>query len=916
MKKQKYRFSLTRVRSIKIKYNTGILTNGEYYGTYDYNCTEHITPEIAGGTDFMLSDEFIGHAIGFAVYDADDALVSYNNFYIVSENNRTFHVSNVESIVFFWNSKNFEPTPCTFFQFETRYVHPAFSRLSINRVRNDDDMCHSLTLDSDLAFMAGSFDYIVGMSKNYALVFKIERFNYSTNSCYDIYRSLPFTIADCSLDFDKRRLTVGFTSCTYKSYLDERINKVVNLAKGGYKHSAVNFNIPAMLQIYVDGSETVTNIVGGSATEVDISYVETPDDFTQAAMASSVIYSNEKTSWVTDNIRTLFLLSKGFWLTGRISEIHIVGGNYTEPDSNIINSPAGYYYATTSDDQISQVYHPTSNITRFYSDTTDFYIELNTTTRYAYIKKVSDNSTVYVTTQQVDTTCLISPDSLATSNGALFRNVDDQYDTCGVDFHLTHNVFSRILTTKEVLSQPAMPHTIKLADEDFAYLGQAYRYVVANPHVYTTELYSSLFNGSMSDVHLFRPMPYKYSYLNFKCSSDMQHTDSGLGAKDPNTYYTYKNKQSSYISQHFIPIGQYFWSGVSFYATLPTNFIDVIEPWYNLVQQHHFMTVGAAIVKILQNVAPNIKFAETQEYSKTLYEQNIFMPTGNISVPKPNIYLTHVSNIQAGIFQFEAQHVELTLKKILDMLRDAFQIYYYLDDAGKLHLEHISWFYGVGQSNNVQYDTQALKDEYTKILLDYGHGEIKSNDSYLYSAITMTADSEDALELFKPLKITCLDEHCTLQDDKNVALNDFKTDIDYMYASASERTDGIALILPVKDKMQGIPTLSYTQKNRCDIKGLNESQYTVWPTNYKASSYELLQYYRWNFASLLVDHCSFTPIANSRYLEQEIRVPVDEDLDMIKLIHTRFGNGFIMSYKIDIDSRFATIKLLHDESYF
>lgn len=914
MKKQKYRFSFTRVHSVRIKYNTGVLANGEYYGTYEYNSTEHITPAVIGDTEFTLSDELLGHAIGYAIYDSG-SLTTYDDFLIVNENNRTFQVSDAESIVFFWNSKNFEPTPSIFFQYETKYVHPAFSKLSIDQSRSFDNMCAGLMLNSDMIFMGGAFDYITGLSANYALVFKIERYDYNNNSYYTIFTSLPFTIANCSLDYDKRQLTVDFTSCTYKAYLDARLNKVVNLAKGGYRHSTIDFNIPAMLQVYVDGSETITNIVGGSATEVDIAYIETPEDFAEAAMASSIIYPNEKTSWVTDNIRTLFLWSKGFWLAGRISEIHIVGGNYIEPGSSIITSPAGYYYATTSDNQLSQVYQPTSTITRFYSDTTDFYIELNTTTRYVYIKKVADDSVVYQTTQPVNTTCMISPDSIATGNGVLFRNVNDQYDTCGVDFHLTHNVFCRILTTKEVLPESGMPYTLKLLDEDFAYSGPAYKYAVAYPHLYTTELFSSLFNGHMEDVHLFQPIPYQYSYLNFKCSSAVQQTDSGLGAKDPNTYYTYKNKQGSYISQHFIPIGQYFWSEVSFYATLPTNFIDIIAPWYNLVKQHHFMTVGTAIIKLLQETAPNIKFAETSEYSKILYGQDILTPVNNSSVSRPNIFLTHVSNIQAGVFTYEAQRVEITLRKVLDMLRDAFQIYYYLDNRGCLHLEHISWFYGVGKSNNVQYNTLALKDEYTKVLIDYGHGKIEANNDYLYSSITMTADSEDALELFKPLNIKCLDESCVALDSKEVMLTDFKTDIDYLYASASERTDGLALILPSSGKILSTPRLSYTQKNRCDIKGLNESGYTLWPTNYLASSYELLQYYRWNFASLVVDHCSFEPILQARYFEQEIQVPVDIDIDMIKFIQTRFGDGFIMSYKIDLDSRYATIKLLHVNEY-
>ena len=904
MKKQKYRFSLTRVKSVKIKYNTRLTDTGEYYDIYGYNSTELITAEIVGNIYFNLSDDFLGNAITVATF-YDNALLGINNYYLVTENTRQFPIDTHTSYIISWNTKVFEPALCSFMYFDTQYTHPAFSKISIDKTRDSNSMNWSTVLKSDILFKAGTFDYVDSLTAIDALIFRIERYDYAQQSYYTAYKSLPFTKANCTFDYDRKQVSVDFSTLSYNTYLNDKLNMVINIAKNGYKHELLDFNIPAMMQIYVDGSETITNIVGGSATEVDISYEETPEDFSTLDIA---IMSDQL--WLADFKRIEYLrLRRFFRLVGRIAEIQIVGGNYMETGSNIIYSPAGFYYATTSDNQIGISYSPTNNILTFNSDTTNFYLYFDKVSRLLYVKNKSDDAIIYVSTHTIDVNCLLSP--MFSIAGVQLANVNDNTDRCAVSMHNVFNVFCRILTTKSVeYSDSSDVETKKLYASDFAYTGIAYKYAVNYLEPTHNEHYGLYIGETQKNVNLAKPVPYQFYFINLKCSGLEQLTDSGLGASGVEGYYTYKNKQGSSISKHFIPIGAYFWSGVSFYATLSDYFIANMSQWYNLVKERCFFTVGTAIKKILQEVAPNIKFAETSEFSTILYNEQYFSISNLNSVIRPNIYLTHVSNIQAGIFTYEAQTVNLTLGKIFNMLRDAFQIYYFVDDDGKLHLEHISWFYGLGRLGLIQYDTTTVKDQYTKVILSHGQGKISANNSYLYSALRITADSEEALPLFKPYEIKCLEEPCSLLDIKDIQLGDFKTDIDYLYASMGERSDGIALL--IADKTKNLkPIITYTAVNRCDLVGLNNYPYTLWPTNYKASSFSLFYYYKWNFASLITDNCVFEPEERARYNEEEIQVPVDADIDMLKLIHTRFGDGFILNYSIDLDSRYATLKLLH-----
>ena len=912
MKKQKYRFSFTRTRSMRIKYNTGLLTNGEYYKTYQYNSTELITQDIVGNSlYFNLSDDFLNKIIKVATF-INGSLLGINETYLVTENTRQFEINASTTYIISWQQEAVEISPSNFFNFEVNYIHPVFSKLSIDRTRSKDNMTWAVHLNSDLIFKGTAFNYIDSLDLNDGIIFKIERFDYSVNTYRSYYSSMPFTKAFCTLDYDRKECTVDFETASYNSYFEKRLNIAVNIAKNGYKHERMHLNIPAMMQVYVDGSDEVTNIVGGSAVTKEITYPETPDEF----MNVPVNYK-----YWGENRRAYYLSYFGFCLVGRIAEIKLVGGNYFE--NNLLNSPAGYYYATTSDAQNSQNYLPSNNVVSFYNDTSDFYISLDTTSRYLYIKKKANNLTIYKSTLPLNTNCIMSQDNI---DGTILQGMytGGESDYCAIELKLTHNVYARILTTKEELEGP-YNNTVSLAElayDDFSYSGLAYKYFykisgnyktiysVTNVSDYDRETFVSLYNGAMQDTWLFKPMSYANSLLKLVCSSVMESVDTGLGAHNPTDYYSYKNITGSNIQQHIIPIGKYFWSGVSFYIALPNNFISILEPHYNLVEQHCYFTIGTAIKELLHAVAPNIKFAETIEYSNILYRQQT---SALFTVQTPNIYLTHASNIQAGLFNTEAQKVELTLEQILDMLRDAFQIYYYVDEQGKLHLEHITSFYAfnIDDATVAAYNTEILRDAYTKKLLDYGQGKLKANNSYLYSSIELTSDSDDATELFAPLEIQCLEESCLLLDKKEVSLDGFKTDIDFIYADMQERSDDIVLVLPIKDPATDEIILSFSNKNRCDIKGLNEYNYTLWPTNYKASSFELLRYYRWNFASLVVDSCAFYPIDRARYFEQEIQIPIDVDVDIQNLIHTRFGNGFIISYKLDLDSRYATLVLLH-----
>ena len=97
------------------------------------------------------------------------------------------------------------------------------------------------------------------------------------------------------------------------------------------------------------------------------------------------------------------------------------------------------------------------------------------------------------------------------------------------------------------------------------------------------------------------------------------------------------------------------------------------------------------------------------------------------------VFITLKTNILKGEYDQAAQKAEISFKDLMEMLRDCFRCYWYIED-GKFKVEHISFFIRGGSysySSNVQLDFTKLIDQFNKKPSTYFLSEIEYDKSDL-----------------------------------------------------------------------------------------------------------------------------------------------------------------------------------------
>ena len=159
-------------------------------------------------------------------------------------------------------------------------------------------------------------------------------------------------------------------------------------------------------------------------------------------------------------------------------------------------------------------------------------------------------------------------------------------------------------------------------------------------------------------------------------------TPTRWGLYQPGKYY-----QIPYLywSPELFPIARNAWGRVSVWFTF-SALDPLIEPsGREPFTIRHAYPLYSVISVLLGQIAPGITHGNNTSYSEFLYGQNLLGITQTLLItPKSNI-------ISAGYDQ-PAQKAPITLRAVLDMLRDCFRCYWFVDDAGRFRIEHIEYF--------------------------------------------------------------------------------------------------------------------------------------------------------------------------------------------------------------------------------
>lgn len=277
-----------------------------------------------------------------------------------------------------------------------------------------------------------------------------------------------------------------------------------------------------------------------------------------------------------------------------------------------------------------------------------------------------------------------------------------------------------------------------------------------------------------------------YNATSVQFSANLSDAPTKYGLYQPGIYYLPPNNYDI-----FLPIARSTWTGVSVWFSVADWDWTVENNGRTQWKMKDGVPIWAAIKVLLAKIAPGITHEGTAAYSQFLYGANPILGTNW------QLHITQKTNILYSGYDQPASRAPITLRQILDMLRDAFKCYWFIDDNGRFRIEHIQFF-----RNGGSYSGTPVIGTNLRTLLETRNGKSLSfaTSKWNYNKSEMSGRIEfgwmdEVTEPFVGIPINITSNYVDKERTEKVNVANFTSDIDYMLMAPSMISkDGFALM--------------------------------------------------------------------------------------------------------------------------
>lgn len=398
-----------------------------------------------------------------------------------------------------------------------------------------------------------------------------------------------------------------------------------------------------------------------------------------------------------------------------------------------------------------------------------------------------------------------------------------------------------------------------------------------------------------------RVYPYVVPSDMFASTNSYSSTPTEWGSVEGTAYY-YQPPDNT--PDKYIPFGRDVWGAYSYWIVRNNDYLDIEDHARSYYKLKDAYPLWSCIGVLLAEIAPNVTFGNTSSYSQFLYSGGD--PVGH---QDNRLYITPKSNITAGEYQTPAQTAPVTLKQLLDMLRNVYRCYWFVDNSNRLRIEHIKFFMNGGSyssSPSVGIDLTSLINPrngktWAYATNEYEFDKIEMPERYEFAWM------DEVTQPFKGNPIRVVSSYVEQGKIEEITVNNFTSDIDYMLLNPNAVSpDGFAL-MQVDDSYDGL----YMQ---FIIFGTTGVSYMV--QNGLLAFYQLQNPY-WLYdmpsSQVIVNDETESVIMIQKGKKQTVNVPCGvTDPDVQALIKTGIGNGEVRQMSIRLTTRMAKTELRYD----
>lgn len=391
-------------------------------------------------------------------------------------------------------------------------------------------------------------------------------------------------------------------------------------------------------------------------------------------------------------------------------------------------------------------------------------------------------------------------------------------------------------------------------------------------------------------------------YLMTSTDTQVQPTEYG---KSSNGQYFVE----PYSQDELYPIARTSWENTSIWFVNDGNVID----YFRTNGQKAFTLktsypVWSVIAKLLAQIDASLSHAATTAYSQFLYSAT--NPVSNN--PFYTLLMTPKTNLLAGEFSEPAQKAPITLKDVLEMLRDVYQCYWHIDGS-KLMIEHIKYYRNGGSYNvapTVGHDITTMVCPRNGKTWGYG------TSTYRYDKEQMPEQyqfgwMDDVTKPFMGLPIVIRSPYVDKGNIEETRVSMFTSDIDYLllnpqsiskdgFALMAGQASGTSYYLNVKYVPTGwapwVDKFLYLQNGELAFC-LLQPQYLCYDLPAR---------------SIKINEVLSSALGIKRTKSQEVRVPMYQEPNPLKLIKTFLGNGYVSKISLNLTSRVSKCTLKYE----
>ena len=755
--------------------------------------------------------------------------------------------------------------------------NPHYSKLESKYKKETGQVFFRNSLEGSIKIFGTDFDFINSQSLETKYVLII------TNTNGKILALNSFAKTDCKLDTTRRLIELKLSSIDRYSKIMNSYDNTYDLIKLSPAITPLTLTKRLLYQFYIQGANSVSCYANGTYWEQDVN--EAIDDadalekkyyFAKNFTKQEIVIEKEQSEYFAgtylrdenyNGYKWIHTAKSNliFWLDPLSDSEKANYATQAWPYGNILNAATGFHPTNTTGENRNSLY----------------WIKFNDTSTFGSLNTPNLKSKSVYCTSYIDKKFNGVFNSGSGADYKLNKVLDNTYAFNLRDCLIDYTIWGRILADVDTAVEPSSGQTKTLYDlpkDDFVSERANYRKCIG------------LIGLQVKQTGYAVTHPTKY------------------GRNDYGKYFTNNFVNVVTKTAHMpVPISRSSWANTSVWAIIPDEWSSFESQFRMQFTLKDAFSLADTIKALLHKIDPLVKFEATAEYSRFFYEGDTSTPI----IPFDGSRIGYVpfiapkSNVLKGNYDQAAQKAEITFEQLMNMLRDCFRCYWYIDDNNRLRIEHVSYFMkGLSYTSpSLQFDLTKKYDKFNKNVVLYAQEATSYSKEDLNSRYEFSW-MDDSTDTFEDMEIDV--KSLYIQSDKTEEINSeiFSTDIDLMlYAPDKFSEDGFALMMA--DKNTGRVPIAAVSGLRDDEYGYT---YSATPQNYLCSWLYLARYYMLDMPAYRIEYTR-APSADAyrvtgikQCMQQNVEFQADEKIDLNKAIKTSVGTGIIDSASVNIDT--------------